>query len=171
MSEITRDQINSQTPEQIREFFQTSEFFYCYEDSALALEAILCGCPVVFVPNEHFHETLGGKELGGLGYAWGDSQEQLAHAKNTVVAARERYLELLEEANQSVKSFIEETQLLVKGVEYKVPFASNYIRDPSFLQIFLDYWRFISEVVEDNGIKKTIIIIFKRLRARRFKIY
>lgn len=171
MPEITRDQLNSQTPEQIRELFQKAEFFYCYEDSALALEAILCGCPVVFVPNDHFHETLGGKEINGLGYAWGDSPEQLTHAKNTVVAARERYLELLEEANQSVKSFVEETQLLVKGVEYKVPFATNYIRDPSFFQIVLDYWSFISEVVEDNGLKKTISIIFKRLHARRFKIY
>ncbi len=171
MPEVTRDQLNSQTPEQIRDLFQRSEFFYCYEDSALALEAILCGCPVVFVPNVHFHETLGGKELNGLGYAWGDSPEQLAHAKATVVAARERYLELLEEANKSVKDFIEATQSLVKGVEYKVPFAFNHIRNPSVIQIAIDYFRFLCEVIEDNGLKKTINIIFKRLRARRFKIY
>lgn len=171
MVEITRDQFDSQNPEEIRSLFWTSEFFYCYEDSSLAVEAILCGCPVVFVPNKHFHETLGGKELNGLGYAWGDSPEQLAHAKNTVVAARERYLELLEEANESVKLFIKDTQILVKDVEYKVPFASNQMRDPSVIQIAFDYVRFLGEVIEDNGLKKTISIIFKRLRARRFKIY
>ncbi len=171
LPEITRDKIDSQTPDQIRDLFQKSEFFYCYEDSALALEAILCGCPVVFVPNDHFHETLGGKEIDGLGYAWGDSPEQLAHAKNTVVAARERYLELLEDANESVKIFIKDTQILVKDVEYIVPFASNQMRDPSVIQIAFDYVRFLREVIEDNGFKKTISIIIKRLRARRFKIY
>jgi hypothetical protein len=171
MPEITRDKSTSQRPEQIRDLFQCAEFFYCYEDSALAVEAILCGCPVVFLPNEYFNEALGAKELKGLGYAWGDSPEQLAHAKNTVVAARERYLDLLNEASQSVKSFIEETQLCVKDVEYKVPFASEYLRDPSLVQLALDYCRFFREVIEDNGLKKTISIIFKRLRARRFKIY
>lgn len=171
MLEITRDQPDSQTPEQIRELFQKSEFFYCYEDSALALEAILCGCPVVFLPNDHFQETLGGRELKGLGYAWGDSPQQLAHAKATVVAARERYLELLDEADNSVKKFIEETQALVKNVEYKVPFAAGYLRNPSKIQVLLDYLGFLHEIVEDNGLKKIIITIFKRIRARRFKIY
>ena len=171
MPEITRDKLYSETPEQIRELFQKAEFFYCYEDSALALEAILCGCPVVFVPNEHFHETLGGKELNGLGYAWGDSPDQLAHAKATVATAREHYLELLEDANESIKDFIEQTQSLVKVVEYKVPFAFNYMRNPSVIQIAFDYVRFLREVIEDNGFKKTISIIIKRLRARRFKIY
>lgn len=171
MPEITRDQPDSQTPEQIRELFQKSEFFYSYEDSALALEAILCGCPVVFLPSEHFQETLGGKELKGLGYAWGDSAEQLAHAKSTVAAARERYLELLDEAGESVKRFIEETQALVKNAEYKVPFASGYLRNPSRVQILWGYLRFLREVIEDNGLKKTLLTIFKRIRARRFKIY
>ena len=95
----------------------------------------------------------------------------MAHAKATVAAAREGYLELLEEANKSVKKFIEETQALVKGVEYDVPFASGYIRNPSRVQIFLDYLRFLREVIEDNGLKKTALTIFKRIRARRFKIY
>jgi hypothetical protein len=171
MPEITRDQPSSQTPEEIRNFFHKAEFFYCYEDSALAIEAILCGCPVVFLPNEYFKEPLGAKELKGLGYAWDNAPEQLAHAKATVSQARARYLELLDEADKAVKEFVEETQKLVSGVEYKVPFASRYIRNPSRIQIFLDYLRFLHEVIEDNGLKKTLKIIFKRLRARRFKIY
>lgn len=170
MLEITRNRTDSQTPEEIRTLFQTSEFFYCYEDSALALEAILCGCPAVFIPNDYFHEDLGGGELKGLGYAWGDSPEQLAHAKATVFAARERYFELIEEVNKPLKDFIEETQSLVKGVEYRVSFASNYMRDPSIIQIALSYIRFSCEMIEDKGLKKVISIIFKRLRARRFKV-
>lgn len=171
LPEITRDQLDSQTPEKIRELFQTAEFFYCYEDSALALEAILCGCPVVFLPNEHFKQTLGAKELGGLGYAWGDSPEQLMHAKATVKAARKHYYFLLEEANNAVRKFIADTQPLARNAIYTEPFASKFMKSPSLSQKTLDLIRFIKEVVEDNGIKKTLLIIFKRLRAKRFKVY
>lgn len=171
MPEITKDQLGSQTPGQIRELFQAAEFFYCYEDSALALEAILCGCPVVFLPNEHFKETLGAKEFGGLGYAWGDSPEQLEHAKVTVKDARERYFFLLKEADQAVKKFIEDTQPLARNAIYTVPFASGFMRGSSLPQKILDLVRFLKEVLEDNGFKKTLSIIYKRLRSRRFKIY
>ncbi|WDU64838.1 hypothetical protein LRS56_10430 [Pseudomonas poae] len=40
--------------EEVRDLFWRSEVFYCYEDTALAIEAILCGCPTVFVKNKYF---------------------------------------------------------------------------------------------------------------------
>ncbi|MCE2837211.1 MAG: hypothetical protein LW834_09640, partial [Cyanobium sp. 49614_E6] len=44
--------------------FQTSEKFYCHEDSALAIEAALCGCETIFVQNEFFSGIpLASKEL------------------------------------------------------------------------------------------------------------
>jgi hypothetical protein len=49
----------------IRRIFQTSEKFYCYEDSALAIEAALCGCETIFVQNKIFSGVpLASKELG-----------------------------------------------------------------------------------------------------------
>lgn len=39
------------TKEHIRHIFQTTKTFYCYEDSALGLEAMLCGCKVIFPPS------------------------------------------------------------------------------------------------------------------------
>lgn len=55
----------------VREIFQRSEVFYCYEDTALAIEAELCGCRTVFVKNEYFPgPTLAGVELG-----WSDKFE------------------------------------------------------------------------------------------------
>jgi hypothetical protein len=171
LPEITRDQLGSQTPEQIRELFQSCEFFYCYEDSALALEAILCGCPVVFLPNEHFKEALGAKELGGLGFAWSDTPEQLAHAKATIKEARERYFFLLLDVDRAVKTFIQVTQPLATNAIYTVPFASAFMKPPSLPQKILDLIRFLRDVVEDNGFKKALLIFFKRLAAKRFKIY
>jgi hypothetical protein len=61
--EIKRD-INMSRKE-IRTIFQTSEKFYCYEDSALAIEAQLCGCETIFVRNKMFSGVpLASKELG-----------------------------------------------------------------------------------------------------------
>lgn len=170
MPEITRDRRDSQTPEQIRALFQSAEFFYCYEDSALAIEAILCGCPAVFLPNEHFKGPLGAKELGGLGFAVGTSPEQLAHAKATVVAAREHYLKLLDDLGPQVDAFIEATQKLAAGRPYAKRFAEGYLRPPGILQRTLDLSRFMRDVIEDRGWIGTLKVIVKRIRAGRFKI-
>lgn len=170
MPEITRDRPDSQTPEEIRSLFQSAEFFYCYEDSALAIEAILCGCPTVFLPNEHFKGPLGAKELNGLGYAVGTSPEQLAHARLTVVAAREHYLKLLDGLKPQVAAFISDTQQLAEGREYLKLFACDYLKAPSILQRLLDLIRFLRDVIDDKGLKETLKIVAKRILARRFTI-
>ena len=60
--EIRRDVKMSR--EDIRRIFQTSEKFYCYEDSALAIEAALCGCETIFIQNKFFSGVpLASKEL------------------------------------------------------------------------------------------------------------
>ena len=170
MPEITRDRPDSQTPEQIRSLFQQSEFFYCYEDSALALEAILCGCPTVFLPNEHFQKTLGGNELNGLGYAWGNSSAQMRHAQDTVVAAREGYLRRLDEIQELVRAFMVDTQPIAAGRPYEVPFAYDALKPPGLLRRLIDTSHFLRNVIEDRGWKGTLKIVAKRILSRRFNI-
>jgi hypothetical protein len=70
---------------EIREIFWKCEAFYCYEDSALAIEANLCGCPTVFVKNEHFSGIpLANDELGWDGNCQLDEPGGLERAKRTV---------------------------------------------------------------------------------------
>lgn len=71
--------------EQIRELFWASEAFYCYEDTALAIEAQLCGCPTVFVRNDLFSgRGLASIELGAAGSCISDEPDGLVRAKSTV---------------------------------------------------------------------------------------
>jgi len=170
MPEITRDRPDSQTPEQIRSLFQQSEFFYCYEDSALALEAILCGCPTVFLPNEHFEKPLGGKELNGLGYALGGSPEQMRHAQDTVVEAREEHLRRLDEIRGQVHAFMVDTQAIAACRPYRVPFAHDALKPPGGLRRFLDVVHFLKDVIADRGWKGTLSIVMKRILAQRFAV-
>lgn len=95
--EITRDQPDSPTQAQIADLFRRSEFFFTYENTALIIEALLCGCTVVCLPNPHFMESIGADELGWDGIAWGDSPEEIARAKRTVSMARAHYLRLNDE--------------------------------------------------------------------------
>ena len=48
------------------------------ENTALALEAVMCGCPVVFLPNPHLKEIIGQEEHGPDGFAWGDAPAEAA---------------------------------------------------------------------------------------------
>lgn len=90
--EITRDLPASQTPAEIADLFRRSEVFYAYENTALALEAALCLCPTVFLPNPWLDEVIAVRELGWDGFAWGTKPTEVARAKATVHQARARYL-------------------------------------------------------------------------------
>lgn len=171
LAEITRDEFRSQTPEEIRRLFQESEFFYCYEDSALALEAMLCGCPTIFIPNDHFRMPLAQKELLGLGYAWGVDIEQIEHAKKTVGQLRNRYLELIEISKKEVNEFIYKSQDLVKDKAYLTRFAVNEIRGPSVLQIMEGFIHFLSDLIRDKGLLGTLKIIKKRIASNRLRLF
>jgi hypothetical protein len=170
MIEITRDQPNSQTSEQIRDLFQKSEFFYSYEDTALMLEAILCGCPTILIPNEYYQRSLGIGELKGLGVAWGYTPEHLRHAQNTVLAAREQHLCRLDEFRTQIQEFLEDTQAIALRKRYEVPFAHGVLKSPGVIRRVIDMAAFLRDVIADRGLKGTIKIAAKRVLARRFNI-
>ena len=116
-----------QTREQIIALFQRSEAFYCYENSSLALEALLCGCPVVFLPNPHLKSSFAGEEFGNDGIAWGTSPEALEHARSTVHLVRQRYASLLQRFEEQLREFVARTQRIAAGTPYKTPIAVAHL--------------------------------------------
>jgi hypothetical protein len=119
--EITRDLRSSQTPQEVADLFRRSEVFYVYENTALATEAVLCGCPAVFLPNPHLTEIIAAKELGPEGYAWGTDPAEIARAKETVGQGAENYLKTYAAYWRDLDRFIDMTQKHVEGKEYKIP--------------------------------------------------
>lgn len=165
--EITRDLPTSQTPEDIRNLFQKCEYFYCYEDSALALEAMLCGCPTIFLPNKYFQKTIGSQEIAGLGYAWGTEPEQIEHAKTTVHLLRQRYLELLDNCQITVSEFIYNTQKIAQQTPYTKRFLTGINMHSNRLIRFIDFIYFIRDSIADRGLNNFIKIVLKRLKSGR----
>jgi glycosyltransferase involved in cell wall biosynthesis len=96
--------------EAMADLFQTCEYFYCTESSALAGEAALCGCLSVILPNEWVPSLIGQSETQGLGLAWGLDPDQLEQARRTLPLYRERMLQQEEAFWTALDAFIEVTQ-------------------------------------------------------------
>ncbi|WP_018914064.1 glycosyltransferase [Thiomonas sp. FB-6] len=108
-----------QTQAELVELFQRSELLYCYEPSSLALEAMLCGCPVVFLPNPHFQQSFHSDELGDDGWAWGAEPELIERARRSVHRVRERYLDNFARFEEQLRAFVDATQAAVRELPYR----------------------------------------------------
>lgn len=85
--EIRREKM---THEKIREIFWKSEAFYSCEDTELAIQAVLCGCPTVHVPNRYYSGvSLAQNELGADGTCLVGDTEGLARARRTAANLRQ----------------------------------------------------------------------------------
>jgi len=152
--EITRDMPDSQNPAEIAELFRSSELFYTYENTALALEAALCLCPTVFIPNPWLTETIAAKELGTDGFAWGDDPAEIARAKATVHLARRRYLATYARFWDQLSVFVSMTQLRAaqdaasKGAPRKLIWT---VRWRPKVELFLVKWRSAGIVLVRDG--------------------
>ncbi|MGD0653439.1 MAG: hypothetical protein ABSA16_03780 [Thermoguttaceae bacterium] len=105
--EITRE-----TPpkKELGKLFRASRVLYCFDNSTiLAYEAILCGCPVVIIPDgtqtRADYESL---ELGMDGMAWG--LEELDRVRLDVQGLRRRYEQVKRDYIAQLERFIEITQ-------------------------------------------------------------
>ena len=117
--EITRDVKDSPTHWQIADLFRKSEVFYCYENSSLSLEAMLCGCPVILLPNPYFTKIIAEDELSRNGMAWGDDPAEIERAKKTVHLVWDRYQQTLIEFKTNLIAFADKTQQLAKDTPYR----------------------------------------------------
>jgi hypothetical protein len=90
--------------------YQRIECLYLLEPTSAAIEAMLCGCPVVFIPNPNALLHPDWCYCGPYGNAWGDSEEQLEHARSTIERVPEFVETLRERFPDDLATFIELTQ-------------------------------------------------------------
>lgn len=119
--EITRDLPDSQTPDEIAALFRSCEVFYTYENTALATEAVLCGCPAIFLPNPYLTEMIALRELGPEGYAWGADAAAVEKARATVGQGTQNYLNTYANYWLELDRFIKQTQKHAEGKPYGKP--------------------------------------------------
>jgi hypothetical protein len=105
---------NGPSREELRGWFRKSEVLYIFENTALATEAILCGCAVVAMRNPFFDCMIAEAELGSAGLTWTDSPEAIAQAQAQCMAFRAHYRQCEAKAIEAVRHLIDVTQAEVQ---------------------------------------------------------
>lgn len=92
--------------------YKTAKVFYTYEWSVAVIEARLCGCPVVFIPNPQClserHPAI--DFYGAAGSAWGIDQDALEQARSSILNFPGQYQASISGWREQLSSFIETTQ-------------------------------------------------------------
>jgi len=105
---------------EIREIFRRSEAFFCFEDTALAIEAQLCGCPTVFVRNEVFSATIMTvAELGTDGYCFAGDAAGFARAQATVGSLRRTLADHIANAPRRIADLATKWRALAAEQDYR----------------------------------------------------
>src|SRR5205823_5441570 len=98
------------------EIFRHCELLYSYEPSALCTQAMLCGCPVVYLPNDQMTEFPAADILGRDGAAWSTSAEETARARATVHKVYTTYETMARGFDAQLARFIDITQKAAERV-------------------------------------------------------
>jgi GT2 family glycosyltransferase len=125
-----------ETRQAMADLFRRSEILYCFESTAVALEAVLCGCAVAVLPSPFFSgHAISGNELGQGGIAFSKDPQDIDRAKRTVGEMQANYQRLENQFWIKLDQFIAATQAMPQhepveqpaAVDPAPPLDSNYL--------------------------------------------
>lgn len=126
--EIYRDGAHAQSPAEIAELFRSCEKFYIFEDTALSLEAALCGCPTVAMRSDFFSAPLLLSEFKAAGFALDDGPDEFSRAIESLDKLAEIYDAHISSFWQQLEGFISATQ----ARSFADPTAENRLKIPDY---------------------------------------
>lgn len=131
-SPVTRDSIEissrvkHRNAYELAQLLRSVELLYVYEPSTIIFEALLCGCPVVFLAESSHYPVSVMKDYGQAGIALGCDSEQIQAAKKSVHAYTEEYKAIEADFWSALEGFIEKTQSAAEGkIKRKLHFPSD----------------------------------------------
>jgi hypothetical protein len=167
-TKITRGP-GGQSREALREIFQTHEVLHIFENTALATEALLCGCVVVANRNPFFDEMIAEAEHGSAGVCWDDKAESLAQAKEKLKEFRTNYTACEQAALEGVIEFFECTQRLAAKTNLTAKLSIS--RRVNLIAVY-DYFTYVLRQVLrstiEQGFFRTFGSVFLSI-ARKFR--
>jgi hypothetical protein len=107
--EISR-RVPFRMPAELAKLYRSAQFMYAYEPSTACFEALLCGCPVIYLPNDLLLPARFDGYLGPDGSAWGTEPSAVEAAKKTVHLAAKKYEEKKQIFWGQLTHFVETTQ-------------------------------------------------------------
>lgn len=121
---------NPKTLAELAQIFRTASTLYSYEISATCTEAMLCGCPVVYMPGGHVKTQPFIEQFGDAGSALFDEPGGLERARATVMQARKRWLDIENAFWPQLERFLDITQqaAIKRVTDSHVPSVRDWLR-------------------------------------------
>lgn len=116
--EIKRDGLDPDPRAKVLDLLSRAKTLICYENSAIAMEAILLGTPVILMESEFLQRGIAESETKMLGMRWGFSWENVKSANEELEAAKELYINTTFVYIEQLKNFIELTQEKAKHISF-----------------------------------------------------
>jgi glycosyltransferase involved in cell wall biosynthesis len=105
------------TPQQLAELYRSAEVLYTYEPATSCYEALMCGCPVVYLPNDILLQRPLLNYLTDAGSAWGPEPEKLAAARQSLATIPAIYADLERQFWGELETFVQHTQEYARSRE------------------------------------------------------
>lgn len=102
--------VGARPREELARLYRSAQLLYTYEPSTACYEALMCGCPVVYLPNEIMLPKPMGNYLTSAGSAWGTSAEQIEKARRTVRDIPDIYEAINQTFWRELEAFVDTTQ-------------------------------------------------------------
>ncbi|OOG88418.1 glycosyl transferase family 2 [Pseudomonas sp. A25(2017)] len=122
---------NPKTLAELAQIFRTASTLYSYEISATCTEAMLCGCPVIYMPGGHVKTQPFVEQFGDAGSALYDEPGGQERARASVMQARRRWLELEKAFWPQLERFADITQqaAIQHAFDARVPSVKDWLRN------------------------------------------
>lgn len=105
------------SPEEIASILRNSRFLRCYEHTALVMEALMCGCPVLLMPSTYFNRKSWGANELPPGVGWADEEDVLERLKNEIPYFIQSINNQEAHYRETVVKFISDTQINARNYE------------------------------------------------------
>jgi hypothetical protein len=155
--EIVRDGPNRQPRGLVRQLIQRASVVYVFENTAIIIESILSGTPVILVKTPFLNKIIADDEIGI------DSTVFLGLRANEILKisnlplSRQKYIESIDNYFVQLGSFISETQSLASTIPIKMPITVPVF---SGLPITRHRIRLGFQIYRNLGIRTLSVVIY-----------
>ncbi|WP_084461329.1 glycosyltransferase [Curvibacter gracilis] len=115
------------TPQERAQALRQASLIYCYEPGAITTEALLSGCPVVYVQNDRTLIVPPTSSWQKWGTAWGEDPETLIRAQGEMASFQEAYRNNLQNAGAELSEFIEQTQQALQKQPFDAAWSNESV--------------------------------------------
>ena len=107
--------------QEICDIFNECKYFYCYDpNSMFAIYAVICGCITILYPTkdktkeEYFKISFHNNKIYNYGIAYGNSEEEIKFATDTLAEGEFAYRELFESYKDTIYDFLKDLEIYFK---------------------------------------------------------